>query len=81
MKKGFLHSLGKSILPEKLRIGLKKYLLKRGIYESPYSLYGGVFALTIIITVLVYALLFLKGARAGSVVFFALGSFFTLCAA
>jgi Flp pilus assembly protein TadB len=49
-----LEEFGKAFLPERIRPIIRKYLLKAGITDVPYSLFGLFFAITIILTSIVY---------------------------
>ncbi|MEM4398164.1 MAG: type II secretion system F family protein [Candidatus Woesearchaeota archaeon] len=52
----FFKNLGEAIIPNKIRIKLKKYLSKAGIYEVPYTKYGLFFFLSIFFSVAIYFL-------------------------
>ncbi|MEM3373856.1 MAG: type II secretion system F family protein [Candidatus Woesearchaeota archaeon] len=49
-------NLGEAIIPKNIRLNLKKYLAKTGNYNVPYSQYGFVFFLSIILTITSYFL-------------------------
>jgi len=50
----FLEEFGKAFVPNRAIPHLREYLLKAGIIEVPYKLFGGLFYLTAIITGLLY---------------------------
>ena len=41
---------GKAFIPESVRPNLRRYLLKAGILEVPYSIFGGLFVLSLVVT-------------------------------
>ncbi len=49
-----LDEFGKAFVPEKIRPKLRKYLMKAGIYEIPYTLFGLLFMVAILITAVIY---------------------------
>jgi len=70
--------LGKNIMPEKFRKNIKKYLEKTGKYEVPYSKYGTLFVLTILISISVFYFLFFKSINSANPVMFVLFTFLIL---
>jgi pilus assembly protein TadC len=54
MKKSFADNLGMSIIPKRIRSNLKKYLMKTGLYDVPYSFYGKLFVLSFFIAIGIY---------------------------
>lgn len=54
MKLFFIHEFGKAFVPKKLRPELHRYLMKAGIIEVPYGVFGISFYLAYILTFLVY---------------------------
>jgi pilus assembly protein TadC len=54
----FLEETGKAFTPKSVRSTIKKYLLKAGITEPPYTFFGLMFYLTILTTFIVYLLVF-----------------------
>tara|TARA_Y100000034_G_scaffold96396_1_gene117363 strand:+ start:7347 stop:8381 length:1035 start_codon:yes stop_codon:yes gene_type:complete len=59
-KKEFLKKFGKAFLPEKARPKIRDYLQRAGIYQIPYVLFGGLFWLSSILTLIVFVLLWSK---------------------
>jgi pilus assembly protein TadC len=45
---------GKAFVPEKWRPNLRKYLMKAGVYDVPYTLFGLLFIVAILITAAIY---------------------------
>jgi len=45
---------GKAFVPERWRPKLRKYLMKAGIYEVPYTIFGLLFIVAILITAVIY---------------------------
>ncbi len=78
MKKSFLQSLGEAIIPTKIRLNIKKYLIKTGTYKVPFSLYGGVFVLSIIFTVIIHFIFVSNIIKNVNPVFIAFASFISL---
>ncbi len=54
MAEGILYTIGRAIIPRKLRPGFRDHLLKAGYYEIPYSLFGTLFFITSAITYFIY---------------------------
>jgi len=54
MKILFLEDFGKAFIPEKFRSKLRDFLLKAGISKIPYKFFGGLFYLSIILTLMIY---------------------------
>ncbi len=54
MKIIFLEEFGKAIIPEKLRPKIREYLLRAGVTEVPYRLFGGLFYGFILLTILLF---------------------------
>ena len=54
MKLLTLEDAGKAFTPEKIRPHIRKHLLKAGITEVPYRLFGALFYVSIMITILLY---------------------------
>jgi pilus assembly protein TadC len=50
----FVHEFGKAFIPKKIRPKLRKYLLKAGVAEVPYSFFGILFYVTYLLTFLLY---------------------------
>jgi pilus assembly protein TadC len=50
----FLDEFGKAIIPERVRPGLRKYLLKAGISEVPYRLFGILFYACILVSIFLF---------------------------
>ncbi len=78
MKKGLLNNLGESIIPKKIRLHLKKYLMKTGIYVVPYALYGQIFALSILSAIALYAFFVFPNLKTANPLILILGSFIAL---
>lgn len=72
------HSLGKTIIPGKIRKHIKKYVQKTGLYDVPYSLYGSLFVLCIIISIGIYAFLVFPSLKTANPVILGIGSFVAL---
>ncbi len=51
-----LQEFGKAFIPRGIRPGLRRHLLKAGYTEVPYTLFGGLFVLSIILSALLYIL-------------------------
>lgn len=45
-----LEEFGKAFIPEKVRPNLRKYLLKAGITDVPYDVFGALFVLSLVVT-------------------------------
>lgn len=71
-------NLGEAIIPKKIKIHLKKYLAKTGIYVLPYNQYGFVFFISILITVISYFLFAHSYIRKNNPVSVAISSFIIL---
>ncbi|MCC7574308.1 type II secretion system F family protein [Candidatus Woesearchaeota archaeon] len=54
MKTGFLEQIGKAIIPETFRAGLRVYYSKAGIREVPYKLYGILLYVALIFIGIIY---------------------------
>lgn len=54
MTDGILYTIGRAIIPRKLRPDLRDYLLKAGYNEIPYSLFGIMFFIVSAITYFIY---------------------------
>lgn len=54
----FTEEFGRILVPKLWRPKLRTYLVKAGIYREPYTLLGGLFYLSYIITILLYFLFF-----------------------
>ncbi|KHO46423.1 MAG: type II secretion system protein F GspF2 [archaeon GW2011_AR3] len=54
MKFVLLEEFGKAFVPRKVRPKLRSYLLKAGVEETPYKLFGGLFYLSLAITAIIY---------------------------
>ena len=54
MKLFFATEFGKAFIPEKVRPNLRKYLLKVGIKQVPYNVFGMMFYLSLIFTYIVF---------------------------
>lgn len=78
MKHGFFYGLGEAIIPVKIRHHLKKYILKIGKFEVPYSFYGELFIITIISAIAIYSLMVFANLSTANPVFLILGSFVSL---
>jgi pilus assembly protein TadC len=52
-----LEEFGKAFIPKRIRPRLRKYLFKAGYTEVPYTLYGGLFVLSVIVSAAVYIFL------------------------
>jgi len=76
----YLSNLAKSLIPEKIKLKLKTYLLKTGSGEVPYSLYGALFLLTLLITVIIYAIVLFPSLSTSNPIFLIIGSFISLTA-
>ena len=50
----FLEEFGRAFVPERIRPHLRGYLLKAGITEVPYRLFGALFYVSLVITYLIY---------------------------
>ena len=50
----FLEEFGRAFIPEKVRPNLRKHMLKAGINEVPYKLFGALFYISLVITYLLY---------------------------
>lgn len=78
MRHGLFFGLGEAIIPEQFRRKIKKYLAKTGRYEVPFSYYGELFVLSIIISIGIYAFFIFNILKGANPVFMALGSFISL---
>lgn len=54
MSDGILYTVGRAIIPRKLRPDLREYLLKAGYNEIPYSVFGTLFFIVSAITYFIY---------------------------
>lgn len=59
----FLSNLGKNILPKNIRVHIKNYLIRTGLYEVPYKLYGIVFISSFFVTIISYILWVFPGLK------------------
>lgn len=50
----FLDEFGRAFIPERVRPHLRKHLLKAGITEVPYKLFGALFYISLIVTYFIY---------------------------
>lgn len=73
-----LAGFGKSILPERVRKNIKRYVKKVGLNKVPYSLYGLLFFLSIACTVAAYFFLVYQGLKTANPLFLVLVSFAAL---
>ncbi|MBW2988520.1 hypothetical protein DRJ48_04800 [Candidatus Woesearchaeota archaeon] len=71
----FLEEFGKAFIPKRFRPYLRNYLLKAGVSEVPYKLYGGFFYLSLVVTYIVYILLVYPALRGRSLIEVLLYSF------
>jgi pilus assembly protein TadC len=78
MKKGFFYNLGKSILPEKVRVKIRSYLSKTGVYEVPFSLYGKSFIISMILTIVAYIFFVFPKIKTSNPIFLSISSFVML---
>jgi pilus assembly protein TadC len=78
MKKDLFYDLGKSILPENIRVKIRAYLSKTGAYEVPFSLYGKVFVLSMLLTIIAYFLFVLPKIQSSNTFFLIISSFIML---
>jgi len=72
-----LQQFGKAFIPERLRPGLRKYLSKTGVVDIPYTLYGSLFILSVIITAILYLLFIFPRIREMYTLAFLLATFIT----
>ena len=56
MQWAFLEAFGKAFIPDRFRPHMRKYLLKAGVYDIPYTMFGALFVLSTTITLSIYAL-------------------------
>lgn len=54
MKLFYASEFGKAFIPRKIRPKLRKYLLKAGIEKEPYAVFGALFYLAFLITLIVF---------------------------
>ncbi|MFH1398520.1 MAG: type II secretion system F family protein [Candidatus Woesearchaeota archaeon] len=54
MKLIYLEEFGRAFIPEKIRPKFREYVLKAGIPEVPYRLFGGLFYVSLVITYFIY---------------------------
>ena len=74
----FLNDFGKSIIPQKIRIHLKNYILKTGLNTVPYSTYAISFLFTIIFTTTFYFFTIFNTLKTSHTVGLLFGSFISL---
>lgn len=51
---GALQEIGQSLVPKRFRPNLRKYLMKAGIDEVPFGFFGGLFFVTIALTIITF---------------------------
>ncbi len=56
MKLIFVEEFGKAFIPKKIRPHLGKYLLKAGMVDVPYKLFGGFFYISLLVTLSIFLL-------------------------
>jgi len=78
MKIFLLDEIGKAFIPRKIRPHLRIYLLKAGITEVPYKLFGAMFYISILITGLIYMMVIYPAiiSKSASLVVLGLTTFF-----
>ncbi len=72
------YGLGKAILPDKISKHIKKYVQKTGLYNVPYSLYGSLFVLSILVSIGVYVFFVFPSLKTANPIVLGLGSFIAL---
>jgi pilus assembly protein TadC len=75
-----LEKFGKSILPEKIRVHIKEYLKKTGIYKVPYATYSLIFMISLALTISAYFFFVFPSILSLNPVFMVLMSFVALTA-
>ena len=50
----YLEEFGKAFIPQRFRPGIRKYLMKVGIQDVPYKLFGALFYLSLLLTYIAY---------------------------
>jgi pilus assembly protein TadC len=64
MAESVLYTIGRAIIPKRVRPDLRIYLLKAGYFDVPYELFGIVFFIASAISYLMYLLFFYAGLKA-----------------
>ncbi len=70
-----LQQFGRAFIPDKLRPKLRKYLSKTGAVDIPYTFYGLLFILSVIITGVIYLMFFFPRLREMYTIVFLLSTF------
>ncbi len=74
----FFYNLGKGIMPESFRGKIKGYMQKTGKTDVPYSQYGMIFILTIIMTIVLYFFFIFKTLSTSNIAFMVITTFILL---
>jgi hypothetical protein len=67
----YLEEFGKAFIPKKVRPGLKQYCERAGLEDIPYKLVGGMFYISLVITIIIYLTqVYVRIKASGSLAFF-----------
>lgn len=69
-----LQNIGETVIPKKIKLKLKKYILKTGSADVPYSLYGAVFVASLILTLIIYIRYIFPGLKTAGLILIIIGS-------
>ncbi len=64
MTENFIYLIGRSIIPKRLRPGLRLYLLKTGVSEVPYTMFGMLFLISGVMSYLLFMAFIYRELRA-----------------